>query len=69
MMVDPIASETGVSSDLADELDRIHVHGDYELKALSNISEVAPSPFPFIENQEEEHLLNVQANEKNGQSR
>lgn len=61
MMVDPSASATNFSSDLVDELDRIHVHGDYELKAISNISEVAPSPFLFIENQGEEHSLNVQA--------
>lgn len=68
-MADPRASEVSLPSELAEELDQIRVREDYELNDISYSSTAVPSPSPYTEDQEEQHLLHVQANEDNERSK
>lgn len=58
-MADRRISEVTFTSDLAEELDQIQVRENYELNEIL----VVPSPYPYTGDQEEQHLLQVQANE------
>jgi hypothetical protein len=62
-MADPRASNVSFTSDLAEELDQIRIREDYELHDISHTSTAAPSLYPYSGDQEEQHLLDVQADE------
>lgn len=68
-MADPRASGVSFTSDLAEELDQIRVRENYELNDISHTSTAAPSLYLYNGDQEEQHLLNVQANEDDERSR
>ena len=68
-MADPRASGVSFTSDLAEELDQIRVRENYELNDISHTSTAAPSLYLYNGDQEEQYLLNVQANEDDERSR